>query len=219
MIIYESESALLESGAPMIVPMLIWQQDGKLRIEAYEGVKAIAEEFEHRFSRYPFSKSALDWLDAQLTPYCNQRGYYREVQGKYRWYREFIFTDECMDTDPLPTTFHWEGEPNLSGLLLDLDPDWLTYVTVEDGVIVSAARVNEYDPEESSPEITVETALEYRGKGYGTSNALALSRALAEGGERARYVCSRYNRASAKLAEKAGFIETGRFYAFTAYID
>ena len=219
MIIYESESALLSEGAPMIVPMLIWQQDGDLRIEAYEGVKEIAEEYERCFARYPFSKSALDWLDAKLTPYCNERGYYREVQGKYRWYREFIFTDECMDTEVQPSTIRWEGEPNLSGLLLDLDPDWLTYVTVVDGVIVSAARVNEYDPEVSSPEITVETAVAYRGKGYGTSNALALSRALAEDGERARYVCSRYNRGSAKLAEKAGFIETGRFYAFTAYID
>lgn len=219
MIIYESESALLESGAPMIVPMLIWQEEDELRIEAYEGVKAIAEEFERRFSRYPFSKAALDWLEEMLLPYCDQHGYYREIQGKYRWYREFIFTDECMDREILPTTIRWEGEPAQSKLLLDLDPDWLTYVTVINGVIVSAARVNEYDPEESSPEITVETAIDYRGRGYGTSNALALSRALAEGGERARYVCTRYNRPSMKLAEKAGFVETGRFYAFTAYQD
>lgn len=219
MIIYESESTLLSEGAPMIVPMLIWQQDGDLRIEAYEGVREIAEEFECRFSRYPFSKSALDWLDERLAPYCNRLGYYRETQGKYRWYREFIFTDECMDTEVQPSTVRWEGEPNLSGLLLDLDPDWLTYVTVVDGIIVSAARVNEYDPDKSSPEITVETAGEYRGKGYGTSNVIALARALAEDGERARYVCSRYNRGSAKLAEKAGFVETGRFYAYTAYKD
>ena len=219
MIVYESESALFQEGAPMIVPMLIWQEDGNLRIEAYEGVREIAEEYQRRFARYPFSKKALDWLDEQLTPYCNEHGYYREVQGKYRWYREFLFTDEAMDTEIQPTTIRWEGEPNLSGLLLDLDPDWLTYVTVVDGVIVSAARVNEYDPDLSSPEITVETAVDYRGKGYGTSNALAIARALAEDGERARYVCSRYNRASAKLAEKAGFVETGRFYAFTAYID
>ena len=86
-------------------------------------------------------------------------------------------------------------------------------------MIVSAARVNEYDPDESSPEITVETAVDYRGKGYGVSNVLALARALSEDGQRAQYVCSRYNRGSAKLAEKAGFAETGRFYAYTAYID
>lgn len=219
MITYESESALFESSAPMIVPMLIWQQDGDLRIEVYDGVREVAEEFERRFARHPFSKSALDWLDEQLAPYCNRHGYYRETQGKYRWYRQFTYNGESEEGLVLSSTFRWEGEPNLSGLLLDLDPDWLTYVTVEDGVIVSAARVNEYDPDQSSPEITVETAVEYRGRGYGVSNVLALARALAEGGERAQYVCSRYNRGSAKLALRAGFAETGRFYAYTAYRD
>lgn len=219
MIVYESARELFEKGVPMIVPMLIWQQNGELRIEAYDDVCEIAQEFEHLFYRFPFSRVALDWLDEKLTPYCVSHDYFRESQGKYRWYREFIFSDKCKEREVQPSTILWEGEPNLSGLLLDLDPDWLTYVTVVDGIIVSAARVNEYDPDVSSPEITVETAVEYRGKGYGVSNVLALSRALAEKGECARYVCSRYNRASAKLAEKAGFKEVGRFYAFTAYLD
>lgn len=219
MIVYESAGELFDSGTPMIVPMLIWQQNGELRIEAYDDVRETAEEFERLFFRHPFSKAALDWLDEKLTPYCASHDYFRESQGKYRWYREFIFSDKCKEREVQPSTIRWEGEPNLSGLLLDIDPDWLTYVTVVDGVIVSAARVNEYDPEVSSPEITVETAVEYRGLGYGVSNVLALSRALAEKGECARYVCSRYNRASAKLAEKAGFDEVGRFYAFTAYRD
>ena len=218
MIVYESACELFENRAPMIVPMLIWQENGELRIEAYDEVREIAEEFERLFSRHPFSRAALDRLDEMLTPYCNSRGYFREAYGKYRWYREFVYSGSC-DADVQPSTVRWEGEPNLSGLLLDLDPAWLTYVTVVDGVIVSAARVNEYDPDVSSPEITVETAVEYRGKGYGASNVLALSRALAENGECARYVCSRYNRGSAKLAEKAGFKEVGRFYAFTAYRD
>jgi len=218
MIVYESADELFDSGTPMIVPMLIWQQNGELRIEAYDDVRETAEKFERLFARHSFSKAAIDWLDEKLTPYCNSHGYFREAYGKYRWYREFVYTDKC-DEEIQPSTILWKGEPNLSGLLLDLDPDWLTYVTVVDGVIVSAARVNEYDPEVSSPEITVETAVECRGLGYGVSNVLALSRALAENGETARYVCSRYNRASAKLAEKAGFDEVGRFYAFTAYRD
>ena len=218
MIVYESADELFEKGAPMIVPMLIWQENGSLRIEAYDGVRRVAEEFERLFSRHPFSRAALDWLYEHLTSYCTDHGYSPEAYGKYRWYREFIFTEKCT-SEVQPSTFKWEGEPGLSGLLLDLDPQWLTYVTVDDGVIVSAARVNEYDPDVSSPEITVETAVEYRGKGYGASNVLALSRALAENGERARYVCSRYNRGSAKLAEKAGFSEIGRFYAFTAYLN
>lgn len=219
MIVYESETAFLSDGAPMIVPMLIWQQEKDLRIEAYEGVREVAEEFARRFARHPFSKSALDWLDEQLAPYCHRHGYYRETQGKYRWYREFTYSHERGEACILPSTARWEGEPSLSGLLLDLDPHWLTFVTVIDGVIVSAARVNEYDREVSSPEITVETAVEYRGNGYGASNVAALAGALAEDGERARYVCSRYNRGSAKLADKAGFTETGRFYAYTAYQD
>lgn len=219
MIVYESAEELFEKGAPMIVPMLIWQENGNLKIEVYDDVREVAEEFERLFSRNPFSRAALDWIDERLTPYCNNHGYYRERYGKYRWYREFIFTERYNSREIHPSTIRWEGEPQLSGLLLDLDPSWLTYVTVEDGIIVSAARVNEYDPDSSSPEITVETAVPYRGKGYGASNVLALSRALAENGEAARYVCSRYNSASAKLAKKAGFDEIGRFYAFTAYAE
>ncbi len=218
MIVYESEARLLASNAPMIVPMLIWQREDGLTIEAYEGVTAVAEEFERRFASHPFSASALKWLDEALTPYCNTRGYYREIRGQLRWYRQYQL-DRLNPSAILSTTVRWEGEPNLSGLLLDLDPVWPTYVTVVDGVIVSAARTNEYDPNESAPEITVETAVEYRGRGYGASNVTALAKELAADGQSPQYVCSRYNRGSAKLAKKAGFAETGRFYAFTAYKD
>ncbi len=215
---FESECDLISSGAPMIVPMLLWEKEGKLQIEAYEGVRSIAEEFADRFAKHPFSPAALKWLDVQLTPFCHSHGYYRETRGRYRCYYQYAY-GEPVDGVIQPTSQMWEGSPCLSGLLLDLDPAWPTFVTVVDGIIVSAARTNEYDPDESAPEITVETAVEYRGKGYGASNVAALARWLVQRDEFPQYVCSRYNFASAKVAQRAGFRKVGKFYAFTAYKD
>lgn len=215
---YESEGDLLTSGVPMIVPILLWEVDGILHIEAYEGVRSIAETFADRFAKHPFSTAAMKWLDEMLTPFCNAHGYYRESRGRYRWYHQYTY-GEPVDGVIQSTSQFWEGTPSLSGLLLDLDPAWPTFVTVVDGVIVSAARTNEYDPDESTPEITVETAVGHRGKGYGASNVAALAAWLAEREEYPQYVCSRYNHASAKVAQRAGFRKAGKIYAFTAYKD
>lgn len=217
--LWEDENALVAAGDALLVPILIQEEDGAYRIEAYEGVREIAEEFAKRFYRRFFSKEAIDWLDGRLEPFVNALGYYRESVGLYRWYD--VYEKQSIGGTPLPETERWSGteEEYESALLLDLSPDYPAYVIKQNGVIVSAARTNEFDPCTSCPELTVETALGWRGKGYAASNITALSNELLKDYPSVSYVCSRYNRASQKTAVKAGFVKTGRFYAYTAYKD
>lgn len=214
---WENEEELISKSAPMLVPILIQEEDGELRIEAYEGVRPIAEAFAEQFKGHYFSKRAIDWLDNQIEPYVNSLGYYRENAGLYRWYE--VYEKSTCDGTPLTLSERWDGEDCESKLLLDLSPDYPAYVIKVGDVIVSAARTNEFDPCDSCPEITVETAIGHRGKGYAASNVTALSNELLKSFPLVSYVCSRYNRPSQKTAQKAGFIRTGRFYAYTAYRD
>lgn len=214
---WEDEKELISGGASMLVPILIQEEDGALRIEAYEGVRPIVEAFVERFRGHLFSKKAIDWLDAQIEPFVNALGYYRESVGLYRWYE--VYEKQSIGGFILPETERWDGKEGESSLLLDLSPDYPAYVVKKNGRIVSAARTNEFDPCDSCPELTVETAVGWRGKGYAVSNITALANELLKDFPSVSYVCSRYNRASQKTALRAGFIKTGRFYAYTAYKD
>lgn len=214
---WEDEKELIAADASMLVPILIQEEDGAFRIEAYTGVRTIVEDFAERFFGHYFTKRAIDWLDSQLEPFVNALGYYRESVGLYRWYE--VYEKQSIGGELLIETERWDGADCESSLLLDLSPDYPAYVVKQDGVIVSAARTNEFDPCDSCPELTVETAVAWRGKGYASSNITALANELLKDYPSVSYVCSRYNRASQKTAERAGFIKTGRFYAYTAYKD
>lgn len=214
---WEDEGGLIAEDAAMLVPILIQEEDGAYRIEAYEGVRTIAETFAALFHGHFFSKKAIDWLDERLEPWVNSFGYYRENFGLYRWYE--VYEKQLVGGDVLPETERWDGNECESALLLDLSTDYPAYIVKKDGKIVSAARTNEFDPCDSCPELTVETAVGWRGKGYAASNITALANELLQTFPSVSYVCSRYNRASQKTALSAGFIKTGRFYAYTAYKD
>lgn len=214
---WEDEKERIEEGAAMLVPVLIQEEDGAYRIEAYDGVREIVEAFVKQFEGHYFSKKAIDWLDKELEPWVNALGYYRESVGLYRWYE--VYEKQRIGGEVLPETERWNGEDCDSSLLLDLSPDYPAYVVKKEGIIVSAARTNEFDPCDTCPELTVETTPAWRGNGYATSNITALSNELLKNYPSVSYVCSRYNRGSQKTALRAGFIKTGRFYAYTAYKD
>ncbi len=219
--IWENEKKVLLENAPMILPILVQEEDGKTRIEAYTGIRAIAEAYEAHFAGRFFTKAAIDWLDSQLEPYVNRLGYYRESRGLYRWYEVYELNSEhpANSSKILPVTVQWNGNDCACELLLDLDAAYPAFIVKQDGKIVSAARTNEFDPCSSLPELTVETAPAWRGKGYASSNIAALGQFLLNKYPSVSYVCSRYNRASQKTAQNAGFVKIGRFYAYSAYKD
>ncbi|MGM9680264.1 MAG: GNAT family N-acetyltransferase [Eubacteriales bacterium] len=223
MLILEDESEILEMGYPTLVPLLVEETDGDVEIEAYAGIEDIATEFHARFLNNPFTKEAIDWLDGKLRPYVEGLGYLRECIGKYRWYLSYEASDPrdlAVDRIRPDSVRLCDGDYDVRvsfSMVEQMDKELPAYVTLLGDKIVSIATVNEHDPDQRVLEITVETAPEYRQKGYALSNAVALAKDLLEQGYRVGYAVSRYNRASQKLAKKAGFRRTGRFYAYTAY--
>lgn len=223
MLILEDEREILESGSGVLIPLLIDQSDGDTEIEAYQGIEQIATDFHARFLGRYFTPAAIDWLDQRLRPYVEGLGYLRECTGKYRWYHRYELTDpaalplERIRPDSVPLT---EGDYDVRvsfSLIEQMEKSLPAYVTLIGDRIVSIATVNEHDPDQKLLEITVETAPGYRGQGFGLSNTVALAAKLTQMGYRAVYVASRYNRPSQKIARRAGFVQTGRIYAYTAY--
>lgn len=226
MLILEDEREILASGSGVLIPILVNQTDGDTEIEAYRGIEAIAADFHARFPGKYFTNAAIDWLDERLRPYVEGLGYLRECTGKYRWYIRYELTDPSAlplerirpDSRPLTGGDYDDYDVKVSfSLIGQMEKDLPAYVTLIGGKIVSIATVNEHAPGQKLLEITVETAPGYRGQGYALSNTVALAADLTRRGFRTAYVASRYNRASRKIADRAGFARLGRIYAYTAY--
>ena len=98
-----------------------------------------------------------------------------------------------------------------------LDKSIVAFVTVVDSQVVAIATVNETLEETNCLEVTVETAVKYRGKGYALSNVAALTAYLIEKGATVAYCCRNNNTKSTKIARHVGFERVGRFYAVSAY--
>lgn len=222
MISIENDKEIFEADYPAIVPFLIQEQDGEIYIEAYSGIEDLAEQYELRFENEYFSDTALKWLDLNIRDYLDQNGYYREERGVMRWYHAYILSDaDRVNTSLIREDSIMLKEPVKSKTLIKpkehLELSMPVFATVIDGIAVSIATVNPHSDDQNCLEITAETAVDYRKRGYGASNVTALSKYLLENGYSVAYCCSRYNRASKKIAEKIGFENDGRFYAVDAY--
>lgn len=222
MICIENDQEIFEADYPAIVPFLMQEQDGDIYIEAYSGIEELATQFELRFENEYFSEAALRWLDANIREYLDENGYYREERGVMRWYHAYILNDkDRLNIDFIREDSVLLKEPIKSKTLIKpaehLELSMPVFATVVDGVAVSVATVNPHSEDQSCLEVTAETAVAYRKLGYGASNVAALTKYLLENGYSVAYCCSRYNRASIKIAEKIGFERDGRFYAVDAY--
>ena len=71
--------------------------------------------------------------------------------------------------------------------------------------------------DDDAVEIFVETAKEYRRKGYGTAVVATLVRHLTKLGYSVAYNCAESNRASSAIAEKLGMTLKGRRLSVVCY--
>ena len=214
----------LPEGYAGIVPILVDLSGDELTLEVYEGLEGAAEEYLEKFENCLFSNKALDFLCRKTDEYLQGKLYRRDEYGRTRFYNKFMLTDGDMVKKEviLPTSVkmaeEYDSLENLTSLFAEdtgkIPP--MSYVTVDEGKIVSVATVNDTESD-SVLEITVNTAPEYRGRGYGASNTAALALYLIEKGYAVAYCVSAYNKASIKIAKKCGFEKTGRFYAVSAY--
>lgn len=92
--------------------------------------------------------------------------------------------------------------------------DDVIFAVVEDGKILSYAGINDIDCGENSLEISVETAPEARGHGYGSAVVTALCEFIIGNGKKVLYKCSAENTASSTLALKCGFELAGTRYSY-----
>ena len=222
-IITEKEKRIFKADYPMIVPFLVSEYADGLEIEVYSGVKRTVKRFLKRFGADVFSDEALTAVNEELERYANAHGYEGETHERLRWYYSFALrSKESLDSSAVlepSTMIEDDSLENLTTLDVkeNLEKGIPMFATVVDGKIVSMACVNEYGDGQKMLEITVESAPEYRRKGYACSNTAALAGFLLENGYSVAYCCSRYNEGSRRIAESLGFEKVGRFYAYNAY--
>lgn len=204
------ESSLIseiDRGYPILWPFSIEIKNGilaaKVSEELADKIEFISDMTEAELS----STDVIDKLIALIENEVEKNGY--EINyGKNRIYkmtrREDVNKSLILDSSEalLP-----DGEYDC---LIDVDVDaleagCLAFATVLDGTIVSIASENPYREDENVVNIGVETAEEYRGKGYGASNVAALTYYLLDTGMTVEYTVDNENEVSMRLAERIGF--------------
>lgn len=220
----EFENEILSGDSCIAVPIEITQKTGgALEILTYSFCKDIAEEFEKKFSRDPFSEEAQKFLADRLTPKMSQLEYSTESACTHGYYvycceapdRAKILPD-CEIIDTLDGE-KWD-ELELDEFMLDSEePTDRMAVIRREGKIVCYAGLNDLSEEDGLYELTVECAEDFRRNGYAASCTAKLTEYLISIGEGVKYICSVDHTASQKTAEAAGFSVNRRVLPFVCY--
>lgn len=225
----ELERAILEDKFCVCVPVSVWLEEGNTEpeITAYNCVWDICSEYEKRFGGDPFCGDATDLLCGKIAPVMRAYGY--ELDSKEsRVNREYRITetDEKI-ADIAKTAMLVRSAEQIAGIpclcLHDPDPDYedeayACAVVICDGAICAVAGVNDLFTDDTH-EIFVETAKEYRGRGFATAAVAALTKHLTGLGYTVGYKCGEDNKASVAVAEKVGMPLAGRRYDLLCYAD
>ena len=214
----------LPSEYPGIVPFLVDLEGDEARIEIYEGLEDLAQEYIDRFEKELFSREAFEFICNGVDEFLKDKPYLRDTYGKTRYYNKYMLTDPSEVNTSVILSSSQKMMPSLNELRnmtsLFYEENGLvpetSFVSVEDGKIVSVATVNDTESD-SVLELTVNTCVECRGNGYGASNTASLAHYLLKKGYKVAYSVSNYNKASNKIAKKCGFRKVGRFYAVSAF--
>ncbi len=226
---------VFENQWDIAIPISIELLDGReARIEVFPKLEHIAREFCERFAQDMLSDAALEWLWDAVKPYAREWGY-SDDKFRDRW--GYIFRADAADAandaadatndvggaakDGVTILYGTDAPSNRTTLDIEycLTEGHAAAVICDGGEIVSAAMTHEPIDEliecgHGLCEIGVETAPEYRGRGYARCAVAALSAFLKEKGLTAEYRCQRYNKASYKVAQSAGMKVCGRFYSY-----
>lgn len=212
------ERFVFENEFDLLIPFSMTQYRGEaLSATAIPRISRLARSFLSRFEADPFSDEALDWLWSRIAPKQDEWGY---RGGKFRWRRCRIFRCTSLDklSSHLPETLLLESADGLLNrttysLADTLDAGCLCAATCLDGEALSVAvthdDVTSLDRGDVI-ELGVETAPAARGRGYAVSSLSLATRALLLRGLIPEYRCTRSNRASAAVAQRAGYEEVGQ---------
>lgn len=220
------EKAAMEGELCIAVPVSVYKPEcGECVITAYENVWDICDAHEKKYGDDILSEESVKGLFAAVAPVAEGMGYSADVKES-RIIREYRARGERLpsfDCDENVVTVGDTAEvEGLECLLLhdpEPDPDDeedVCTVIIKDGRIVALAGINDI-ADDDSVEIFVETAKDFRGRGYGTAVTAALVNHLARIGYNTAFNCAESNKASSAIAEKLGMTLEGRRYSLVCY--
>lgn len=228
MIRIDDESPMTEQKYNLIIPIdVICYKDGREEIFVYSSFKNTAEMLERDHSGALISEETIELIHSQIKDKVREYGYEADEQTRKNTLHVYSVPDISeLEADELYCELIQENTvssqeisgiedmENLTDLPIDTD---IAFVTVEDGRIVSVATLNPHEDGDIMPEITVETAQGYEGRGYGTSNVCALALWLISNGMGGSYTCESDNPSSERIALKAGFTHDADAYYYVCY--
>ena len=197
-------------------------------ISCYEELLPLMRRYVETGREFMFEDASLAWLNEQLIPHLEARGY-----EPSRYWSKWGYTCLADDSKQIRRDILRRDTvriKNAGGLLpyrnrttyqIDevLHEGRMLYATVEHRTLLSVAVTHAGKRTPGAVEIGVETAPEARGRGLAAANTAALALALLENGETVIYQCNRYNTVSLKTALKAGFRIEGRFFHYVAHLQ
>ena len=224
------EQSILEDRCHIAVPFeVIAETDGGVILLVYSFCEKIAEEFEARFSAFPFSAEAKAFLYEKLTPVMNEIEYEcvgacERVHYTYKMTDAAALNPPCFRgraerLDKLTKKDIAESETELSEFSIDPadELDRIFVIRGDHGEVAAFAAVNDISDDEGFYELTVECAPTYRGRGYGSECVAELSKYLLDRGVSVEYICAEENLPSVRTAEKVGFTLVKKCMPFVCY--
>jgi RimJ/RimL family protein N-acetyltransferase len=197
----------IRSGFPIINPLYVTVKDGGL---VFDVAKPLYRKLKFLYKLTPeelFEGENIDKAVEICDKYINKKGY--DVRyGKNRIYkisaREDVNRELVQDSSEVildPREYEGLTSPSQE----QIEAGYICFGTVVDGRLVSIASENPHDEDAKVIDVGVETAEEYRGKGYGGSNVAALVYYLLDTGMTVEYTVDNENEVSIRLAERVGF--------------
>ncbi len=217
----EIEKALFENCEEVIVPIEVTKRNGELEIITFEKTQNIANEFEKRFEKSPFTPEAKNFLHSSLKDVVKAWGYTADDIDEGHI---LTYIDKEINTSLiLPTTKMIKAQGKYENLTeyeleqLPEESDECYFVTVIENKIVSVCEMNTEGVFVGAAEINVYTSPEYRKNGYGASNVCAMANYLINQGKRVAYTVNYKNKPSEELAIKCGFEKLAETFYYITY--
>lgn len=210
----ELEKAALSGAFGMIVPVsIVAPVNGSVIITAYDCVWDICTDFERECLSDPLSDDAVGHLLSQVSKIAHELGFAldRHASSVIREYAANAENDAIRRFSADAKTVRSANDiVGFKCNLLhkpeayDISDDFPIAVAFCDDEIVSLAAINDYS-DTDAVEIHVETARDFRHRGYGRAVVAALASDLIDSGNTVSYKCFEKNVPSVHLAESLGF--------------
>ena len=230
MLIHENEmmeNAAMDEALCICVPVSLWKPEvGELEITAYRNVWDICADYEIVHGDDPFDGSALSELCDKVEPIAEKMGYSMDRKNN-RPVMEYSLTEtnNAIKTyAEKASIIHSTKEVAEFSCLCLHKPETAEdgfdacAVIICDNAVCAVAGINDFSDDDSY-EIYVETARDYRERGYASSAVSALSEYLISKGCTVSYKCGADNKASIAVAEKLGMKLCGCRYDAVCYAE